>query len=278
MPTPRRRGRGGADRRAPTRDGASCTGPATRPTGAALAAAAGLRSDRVVEDAAHGLGDLRRGRAGRAPSRARPASASTRPRTCRSARAGWSPPTTPTAPTWMRRARLHGMTPGRLAALPARRELALRRRGRRPQGQHDRPAGGDRAGPAAPPDRTGSGAGPSSPPGTTRAARRPRRCGRLPRPARPAGTPGICTSSRVGPATRWARDDVVAALAERGVGTLGALHPACTACRTSATCSGRRPPLPGGGPGLRPAAVPAPATRGLTDARRRPRLRRCSPT
>ena len=54
--------------------------------------------------------DAGSGTARSGPSPPPPASASTRPRTCRSARAAWSRPPTRPSPTYVRRARLHGMS------------------------------------------------------------------------------------------------------------------------------------------------------------------------
>ena len=101
----------------------------------------------------------------------------------------------------------------------------------RPQGQHDRPAGRHRPGPATAFPRLAGAGGPSSPPGTTRSSPgcrdspfRPGPRGGRPRlaPLPGAGAAGRAASRRTSRADR---------LAERGHRDLGALHPVAPACR-----------------------------------------------
>ena len=233
MPTPATAGRGRAacDGRPPR--WWSCTGPATRADVAALAAAAGPPARR---------GSSRTPRTPSGPSvggrpvgtgSGRPASASTPPRTCRSARAAWSPPTTPSWPRGSRRARLHGMSHGRLAALPAR---------------------------AAAGATTSTDAGLKANLTDLQAAigraqlRQPRPSGRTAGPRSPRGTtpgcwplPGVALPHRPGAAGRHAwhlyavqlagrhgpRRGRRRAVAERGIGDVRALHPGAPPDATS---------------------------------------------
>ena len=119
--------------------------------GAGLAAAAGIPAENVVEDAAHGLGATIAGRPVGSGSRA----------ACFSFYAtknlpigeGGAITTTDERPG---RARLRADAAARnergcLAALPPVRQLAVHGRGRWPEGELHRPAGGHRPGTAAPP-------------------------------------------------------------------------------------------------------------------------------
>ena len=119
----------GRARRQAGRDARRAPGRAPGAELSRLAAAAGLPSigwSRTPPTPGRHEG---RDPAGRGAVEARPASASTRRRTCRSARAAWSPPTmTELAGEVRRPAARH--EPGRVAAVPARRQLAVRRGGR----------------------------------------------------------------------------------------------------------------------------------------------------
>ena len=214
-----------------------------------LAEAAGVPMSRVVEDAAHAVGTYDGD--GQVGSRSRPpASASTPPRTCRSARAAWSPPTTASWPTACGAPAARHVA-RRLAPLRARRVVALRRRGGRAQGQHDRRGGGHRAGAAAPRRRDGrSGARPS--PATTASAGGRARAG----PAGGAGRrpPRLAPLRRPGQARpgRPRRARRAAGARHRDV---GALHPAPPPDVPPGCC---RCPCPRrSGPGLPRAALPA---------------------
>ena len=215
------------------------------------------RSTRVVEDAAHALGTTVGGRPVGGLSRAT-ASASTRPRTCPSARAAWSPPTTAGLAGTLRRTRLHGMShdawrrylPGGGWRYDVDRARA--------QGQHDRPAGRHRPGPAAPHSASGSAAARRSRPGTTRSWPG---CPGLPFRTGPpvAATPGTSTRSGSEPEATLHRDELAARLAERGIGTSVHFIPLHHLSYCSALTGLRPGALPGADLVFGPAAVAAAA-------------------
>ena len=210
---PARRSRAGRGRRRPrppprcrtttARQAATGGRRRRRHGGAALRRCAG-RGRRAGRRRAHpalagGRGRRARDRdLGRRPPRGQrlpgaPASASTRPRTCPSARAAWSPPTIPSWPTASARAgctacaAMPGVaTPGRL--------VALRRGGGRHQGQPDRRGRPPSGGCSCVTSTSGRTAVPPSPGPTS--ARWPRSPdSSCPTSRRTGGTPGTSTSS-----------------------------------------------------------------------------------
>ena len=177
---------------------------------AELAAAAGLPRRRIVEDAAHGLGAELRGTPVGGGSHA----------ACFSFYATKNLPigeggAIATDDDELAALRAYDPAarpePRRLATVPARWQLAVRRGRARPQGEHHRRPGGDRPGPARLPAAVAAAPGAAGR-AVRRGAGRRARTRPAVRPAE-AGTPGTCTRCGSHPACGSSRDAVIDALA-----------------------------------------------------------------
>jgi hypothetical protein len=209
---------------------------------AALAAAADLTLDRVVEDAAHAVGSSHRSR--RVGDGSAVCFSFYATKNLPIGEGGMITTDDPERASWLRQGAAARHVGRRVASLPARRRLEVRRPRGRHEGQHDRPAGRHRPRPARAAPRW-QAMRLTTPRATT--AGSPTFQGWRSRTGRKrAGHPRLAPVPGAGRGPERSRDEVMATLDAAGVGTVAALHPDPSTSSTSAawpTCRRRGCPV-----------------------------------